>query len=281
MKLPLYTRDITKILTAASGTTEQILTLDAVTPEKYNFDIAKAEANRSVNNLFLECQLYSLPQTNWPEELTTQILNEYEKNLILRNNEWKSPNRFHLEMLARDSPSDGWQSRGLISIVNRGSIPYIHPGFVRGFKAENGVLYLSNTGQLAVRMINVGGGILTGNDKLIITATYRESPEVSELSAVVGLVLNLSFLVDDIGEKLFTIGSDVAFFDIHNNGNARIWLNFQTLQGIGTGKPIQPGGHFFWTNDPSGDFRFLGDIYAISETLQNVPLSAVVAYRNA
>ncbi|OKH39076.1 hypothetical protein NIES2119_08070 [[Phormidium ambiguum] IAM M-71] len=279
MEYPQIMKRFRKIIDRNAGTTEQIFSPLPLSYNKYTLDPSWTSLERRLTNLNLEVRFFDLPSTDFPEALTTEFKTEWDENLILRDNEWKSPNRILAEFVERDSSSDPWQRVGEISIVNRGNIPYPHPGFLRAVKALGSELFLGDSQDIAIRCRDIGAGVIRGADQLIITGLYVERAFIPDEGKNIINLENHAWSVSPSGTLLFTATANMAFFRIYNNGNNRVWINYGQFDGVGMGDPLQAGEGREWLNKPSNEYKLIGDIWVVAEGNTNQQLSGVIGYR--
>lgn len=260
----------------SSTTFPFILTPTPVAPTKLGISLEKMTLLKTLVGADLELQLYDLPETAFPESLNSKFYTEFEKNLVLRDNEWNNSNKITLEVLWRETPLSTWQVRGSISLLNRGNVPYSHPGFLRACKPVAGTITLSGEEQLAIRLINSGYGLLRLNDKLVVTFLYQENVQTDDISPYVSPD-NLMWMVPPEGIKLITLPNNVAWVRYYNNGTQRIWVNWGILDGVGYGDAILPGESKMIVNPLADSFRYSGDLWAICEGNSSQPMSGVLA----
>lgn len=279
MEYPQIMKRVTKIVDSSAGTLEQSFCPTPLSYTKYNLDPNWTSLERRISNLNLEVHFLNLPVTPFPEEMTTKYLSQWEENLMLRDNEWKSDNRILGQIVEREDPSSAWRVIGEISLSNRGGIPFTHPGFLRATKALGSEVFLGDTQDLGIRLRDVGAGLIKGGDKLIITGIYIERAFIPDEGKNITAVENFSWNVLPTATNLFTATANIAFFRIYNNGTSRIWLNYGEFVGVGAGDPLQVGESRQVVNKLTNEYKFVGDVWAVAEGNNNQQVSGVVGYR--
>lgn len=257
----------------SSGTNRLIVTPTPSTLESLGFSSSdKLNIKRTMRDFVLRISIPNIPETPFPEQLTSEFLTDFEINLLLRDNEWKSPNRLELHVDKKVSASSAWITTSRFSLVNRGT-PF-KPEITTLFTSNtDGVLTLGSDTQIAIKLVDAGGGFLSGSDSITLECQYHEEIEVIRAQAILGTPENLNWLVSSTPVQIFPQSANRAIFEVSNIGEFRVWLNFGSYTGANTGAFIDPGTKFTWENKKSsnpdlgweGIGYFGGSVWAVAD----------------
>ncbi len=164
----------------------------------------------SLKNIEVRSFIYSLNALQFP----SSPIEASESEIALTNleYEWKSE-RFHLNSyLTTDNIN--WIRRDIFSLINPSPVPY------REF--DVGDINLGANGMLAFQLQNVGYGVMSGGDKVYISADLERTVQIEKIKSGIPsnytLPINAPYLLLD--ENLTREG-----FTIHNPSNANIYLD--------------------------------------------------------
>ncbi|MDB9375758.1 hypothetical protein [Nodularia sphaerocarpa] len=237
-------------LNASSGS--NILSIGNITPyQKLGYRVLNESLE--IKNLKMTSFIESLAPVPFP--VFPLEASETETQIEIFNLEWNSP-RIVLELLTKYIEDNEWQRISVYSLLNVLPLPY------REFNAGDYVL--GHNSQLGVKITNVGHGLLTGNDRVLVLGELIRKVELEKISS--GLVVNGDLLSNQV-KQVLAENFNRKGITIFNNGNVDIFLDI-----VPTVSPTQ-----FLTKIPAqsfyeSSFGFTDSVYllAVGNTSVNI-----------
>lgn len=151
--------------------------------------------NRYLKSFKVTIDINSTAEIEIPDfnELATNL----EINTALRNLEWDSP-RKHLNLMLQ---TDGlnWKQKGIVSLLNRGDLPY-YDADLMAFFTEGLAVELGEITKVGVQVQDVGYGWMTALDKILIYGSLVKEVTVINTSNNLERIANLD--LEDFGLNL-------------------------------------------------------------------------------
>jgi hypothetical protein len=210
--------------------------------------------NIFIKNLKAYASIKSLPEAELPDFLLED--SETEKLNKVLDVEWGA-NRKQLNLLL--GVENDWMSIGETSLLNPAGYPYRIYNLL-DIVTDNLAFELGDNASLAVKIEDVGFGLLDENDVVNIYGSYIEELLIQD-SYVVNSVAEFSYLIDNESIIVSAANQNRNYFLLQNNSEHLIFLSFSNLSGA-NGINIKPGGHYEFS---ASKVAYYGDLSVYCE----------------
>ncbi|KST64078.1 hypothetical protein [Mastigocoleus testarum] len=216
-------------------------------------------ANLFLKNLKIFSSIKSLPEIQLPNiEFDDSETEKLYKTLDV---EWKSP-RKQIQLLSNDG-INGWIVIAEISLLNPSGYPYrIYNAM--DYLTDNLTYEFGENGRLGIKLIDVGYGLLEGDDELTIHGSYvQEIVYENEWAGSGNVITNNIETSVNVTTNSFIILSSNNFRKyvlISNQGFNDCYIKFGEDVDVNSAIKIVPGGHYEYS---TSNVNWRGNISAI------------------
>ncbi|MGB3761270.1 MAG: hypothetical protein WBA07_33665 [Rivularia sp. (in: cyanobacteria)] len=213
--------------------------------------------NKFIKNLKAYASINSLPEAVLPDLLLED--SEFEKLNKVLNVEWGA-NRKQLNLFIGSGTEDDWMPIGETSLLNPAGYPYRIYNLL-DILTDNLAFEMGNDVALAVRVEDVGFGLLADNDKVNIYGSYVEEIVIDDSIQSITSIFEKTVLVNEESVIAVLPNEQRKYVIIQNNNPHEIYFSLSNLSGAGS-VVIKPNGHYelFTNNVP-----YYGDISVYSD----------------
>lgn len=198
--------------------------------------------NCFIKTLRAKCKLTSIPEAVLPRFALEQDTSD--RVLIMRDFEWKGA-RKQLDIHLATSFSN-WVCIGSLSLIR--VEPYRIFNLIELF-TDNLAIELGGSAALGVSISDVGSGLLSGEDEVIIYGSYsQEIVAVSEDEQTISYSNNHQWDVSNSSQIVLNPVYKRAQTTLVNLGSYPIFLSYSNVAEIGKGIALQPQGGTYEVN---------------------------------
>lgn len=210
-----------------------------------------------VTDLRLKVDIDSIEEQELPE--LSVLSSKTERITAVRDMEWKAPRK----ELALYLEASGRQMVQIASLALLNRLPYYHVNLMPYF-TDNGIYNVANDARILAQVIDVGYGLLAGNDNLVVFGSVKE--EVTTLPTDAKKVSSANpygFTVTTSSAQLLPANPNRLQLTLVNTGSTgKIFINYGNTAQLNKGICLLPNGGSYEINESN---PYLGLISAISD----------------
>lgn len=195
--------------------------------------------NKFIKNLKAYTKINSTAETAIPDFNLED--SETEKLHKVLDVEWNSE-RKQLDLLVGNSADNDWMSVGETSLLNPNGYPYRIYNLL-DLLTDNLAFEFGDNLNVAVKITDVGYGLLTGTDEVNIYGSYAEELVIDDSIQPITSTFEKTAILHN--ESIIAVLPNIyrKYLIIQNNNTHNIYISLSDLSGIG-GIVVKPGGHY-------------------------------------
>lgn len=253
MKIETYNRNSPFAVKLDASSSDRIITIFEPSYDAQDAPYLKSAEhvilNGFIKTLRAKSDINSLPETVLPdmsiEQSRTQRLN------LLRNVEWTSPRKELRLYLAQTI--NNWHHVASVSLLN---VPPYRLINLMEFYTENIAIELGATGAIGVSMANVGHGLLSGSDEVVIYGAGTTEVVVipSEVAPIDGCTPH-GWTITPASQVILPAQAGRKQITLSNKGPGEVYLNVGAPAVVGSGIYLAPNGGSYEFNRSNHPFN--------------------------